>query len=78
MNPAEVHFAEAETHALRQEVRRLDLMNQALIDAGKSVVTERDELRANNEQLLEALQHIVFVAPFNSDAYKIAREAITK
>ncbi len=67
-----------ETHALREEVRRLEVMSQALIDAGKAVVAERDELRARNKQLREALQHVVFVTPLNSDAYKIAREAITK
>ncbi len=35
----------AETQALRHEVRRLEIMNQALIDAGNAVVAERDRLR---------------------------------
>lgn len=40
----------AETRALRHEVRRLEIMNEALIDAGKAVVDERNALRARCER----------------------------
>ncbi len=42
MNELEI---QAEMQALRHEVRALEMMNQALIDAGKKVVAERDRLR---------------------------------
>lgn len=35
-----------ETHALRQEIKRLETMHEAVIDAGKALVEERDQLRA--------------------------------
>ena len=35
----------AEVEALRNEVRRLWLLNEALVDAGRELVRERDELR---------------------------------
>lgn len=42
---------QAETHALRHELRRLELLNEALIDAGKAIVAERDALRITVAEL---------------------------
>ena len=41
----EVENLRSEIAALRHELRRLETMNEALLDAGKTVVRERDELR---------------------------------
>lgn len=44
-------FSQAEVQALRHEVRRLETMNQAMLDAGKAVVAERDLLRQERDYL---------------------------